>query len=120
MCRILILTLLFTVSCIKQPPAPQKWSDWVKVKKVSFSKKISTPAAIQFLYLKTESPDFYLSKNTKSYKISASKSQSGGTTAYKLNFEQESLLNANGDKIGDSSASIQIKSNQIKSMKVSI
>lgn len=95
------------MGCSKQETAPKEWTTWVKSRKESFEKKISTPAAVQFLYLKTGAPSFYLSKTSTSFKISPSPLQSGDI-AYKLNFQEKSLLNNKGVKIGDDSAPIKI------------
>jgi hypothetical protein len=106
MYKVLILLLLM-IGCTKQAPAPQEWNDWVKSRKESFSKKISTPAAIQFLYLKKESPSFYLIKTSDSYKLSPSKFRPDDIS-YKLNFQNESLLNSQDEVIGTSADPVKI------------
>ena len=103
----LVFIALFLVSCTKPSPAPQKWNDWVEAKKASFQKKISTPAAVQFLYLPKDAPTFFLGKDARGYSISKTDFKNN-STAYKLDFKTKSLLNAEGAEISGESESHQV------------
>jgi len=98
---------LFMISCTKQSPAPQKWNDWVQSRKTSFQKKISTPSAVQFLYLPEVAPLFYLNNKSGKFKLSNSRLGSDDI-AYKVNFQDESLLDQSGQTLSSKDIPYQV------------
>lgn len=100
----------FLFSCTKSSENPKEWSSWVSSNKERYQKKISVPAAVQFLYLKKGSPIFYLSNDAGLFKISEQPIQNGDNF-YKLNFKTEEIFDSKNKAIGSSKNPIKINKN---------